>query len=249
MAKRYHYFYEIKNNLNGKIYRGIHSTNNLNDGYMGSGVGIRNAIQKYGEESFTKTILKFFDTREELAAYEKQQVDLNFILREDTYNQITGGEKHTILGAKLSQEAKDKISKRNKGKKRSDEFRRQDSLRQRDLRWVHKTEEDGTTLKAHIHEFKLQEYLSAGWSLGMGHFRSEENREKIRQARLGSKLSPKHVEAIRRANTGRSFTEDHKNKIGNARLGRRFMKKGDQRAFVHSEEQESYLEQGWVFGR
>lgn len=242
--KKYHYFYEIRNNLNGKIYRGIHSTNNLNDGYMGSGVGIRNAIQKYGVDSFTKTILRFFDTREELAAYEAEQVNLKFILREDTYNQITGGEKHSILGAKLSQEAKDKISKGNRGKKRTEEFCRQNSQQRQDLRWVNR---DG--IKLHIHEPDLERYLQDGWSEGMGHFRTEENREKIRQARLGSKLSLEHVEAIRRANTGQKFTDDHRNKIAMSRTGRRFMQKNGQRVFVRLSEQEQLLKEDWIFGR
>ena len=51
--KRYFYFYKITNNKNGKYYYGVHSTNNLNDGYMGSGVGIKRAIEKYGISSFT----------------------------------------------------------------------------------------------------------------------------------------------------------------------------------------------------
>lgn len=42
-TKKYHYFYKITNTINNKYYYGVHSTDNLNDGYMGSGTVIRMA--------------------------------------------------------------------------------------------------------------------------------------------------------------------------------------------------------------
>ena len=70
-----HYLYEIKNKLNGKIYIGIHSTENVDDGYMGSGSLIMKAIEKYGKYNFTKTILEYCDNRELLVELEKKIVN------------------------------------------------------------------------------------------------------------------------------------------------------------------------------
>ena len=88
---RYHFVYKITNNVNSKIYVGVHSTNNINDGYMGSGKIFRNAFQKYGRESFSREILGFFYTRQAAYSEEERIVDSDFIKREDTYNIVIGG--------------------------------------------------------------------------------------------------------------------------------------------------------------
>lgn len=98
MEKRYNYFYQITNNVNGNFYYGIHSTDNLNDGYMGSGHRLQTAIKLYGIESFTKEIIKFFDTRKELAEYEAEFVTEKLIENRNCYNSILGGEGFNTIG-------------------------------------------------------------------------------------------------------------------------------------------------------
>ena len=61
-VKKYNYFYKITNNLNNHFYYGIHSTNDLEDGYMGSGTRLHYAYKKYGIDNFSKEILKYFET-------------------------------------------------------------------------------------------------------------------------------------------------------------------------------------------
>lgn len=98
IKRKYHYFYKITNNINGHFYFGIHSTDNLDDGYMGSGSRLNYAYKKYGIENFTKEILKFFDSRKECSDYEAEVVNEVLIEDPNCYNVILGGDNGTTYG-------------------------------------------------------------------------------------------------------------------------------------------------------
>ena len=87
----YYLVYEVKNKLNGKIYVGYHKTNDLDDGYMGSGKHIKAVINKYGVEKFEKRIIKFCSSEEEMKKVEIEIANEEFIKRQDTYNLKVGG--------------------------------------------------------------------------------------------------------------------------------------------------------------
>ena len=94
----YHYFYKITNNINGHFYYGIHSTDNLDDGYMGSGRYLRRAYKKFGIENFSKEIVKFFENREDCANFEKEIVTEELVNDSNCYNISLGGEQTSCKG-------------------------------------------------------------------------------------------------------------------------------------------------------
>jgi glycine cleavage system H lipoate-binding protein len=89
--KKYHYLYKITNIINNKYYIGVHSTNNLDDKYFGSGTAIKNAIKKYGIENFKKEVIEFFDTAEEKWLPEIKYVTLDVTKDKNSYNMAPGG--------------------------------------------------------------------------------------------------------------------------------------------------------------
>ena len=87
-----HYIYKTTCNVTGRWYIGMHSTCNLEDGYMGSGKRLRRSIRKYGKENHTKEILEYFDTREELVEAEKKAITEDMITDSNCMNLCVGGQ-------------------------------------------------------------------------------------------------------------------------------------------------------------
>lgn len=94
----YHYVYQTKNLINGKTYIGRHSTNNLNDGYIGSGKMLKRAIQKHGKENFECIPLCHFDTHEESIEEEKFLVTREYCKDKNNYNIVEGGSNPIMYG-------------------------------------------------------------------------------------------------------------------------------------------------------
>jgi group I intron endonuclease len=93
--------------VNNKIYVGVHKTKNINDGYMGSGKVIKDAICKYGIDNFKKDILEFFDDSESMYARESEVVTEEFLLRDDVYNLRRGGfGGFTYINSELTEQMK-----------------------------------------------------------------------------------------------------------------------------------------------
>lgn len=87
----YHIVYLTTNLVNNKIYVGVHSTYNLNDGYLGSGIILSRSIKKYGERNFKRDILYYCLSRQDALDIESLIVNRDFVNNESTYNIHIGG--------------------------------------------------------------------------------------------------------------------------------------------------------------
>jgi len=90
--KSIHYLYKTTCVITGRYYIGMHSTTNLEDGYMGSGKRLRYSIRKYGVENHVKEILEFFDSRELLVEAEKTAITTDMLCDKMCMNLKGGGE-------------------------------------------------------------------------------------------------------------------------------------------------------------
>lgn len=89
--KKYNYLYKVTCKIDDSVYIGVHSTDNLNDGYKGSGTLLKRKIEKHGWENFTKEILSHYATRKEVLEAEAQHVNPAFLKLEHVMNLVAGG--------------------------------------------------------------------------------------------------------------------------------------------------------------
>lgn len=130
----YYIIYKTTNCVNNKYYIGCHHTNDLNDGYMGSGKHLRYAIKKYGADKFKFEILHFLNTKEEMFELERKLVNEDLVKDVNSYNLKIGssGGNPGIVGAfkgkKHSVETKEKQRRASLRQVTSDEKRRKLSV-------------------------------------------------------------------------------------------------------------------------
>ena len=93
---RFHYVYLITNKINNKTYVGkricVHKSDTPEtDGYMGSGVYLGYAKNKYGIENFSKEILAVCYSKNILNILEKEYIKLYREIGKAEYNISDGG--------------------------------------------------------------------------------------------------------------------------------------------------------------
>ena len=72
----------------------MHSTDCLEDGYLGSGTILKKAVSKYGSDCFEREILSYHQTREAVAIAEAELLKTIPISDKLCYNIIKGGKRY-----------------------------------------------------------------------------------------------------------------------------------------------------------
>lgn len=183
----YYFIYKTTNLINGKFYIGKHSTTDLNDSYLGSGLLLQEAIEKYGRENFSREILEFCSDYSDLNRTEKQYITSNLISLEECYNIALGGQggnlgyvvnekigrsmSYVLRGSKKSKEHKENLRKSLEGRSTSKEV-----LQKRVRKW----KENIYSLSEQERKEKFGHFKKLNGFYGKSH--SEESKEKMRSS-------------------------------------------------------------------
>ena len=170
--KKYHFIYKTTNLLSGKYYIGMHSTYNLNDGYMGSGNRLRRSLKKHGKENHVVEILEFCLSLDELKKREEEIVNLNEIAKEECLNLRVGG-----TGGFTSEQQKINALKSHK---------KQKHLRETNKEWKEKNiEAKSKSMKQQYEKGVRDRKIVLDWT-GLNH--SEETKKIMSELKKGKGL-------------------------------------------------------------
>ena len=207
--KKYHFIYKTTNILNGKYYYGLHSTSNLDDGYLGSGRRLKYSLNKYGKENHKREIIEYCDTRKQVLTRENEIVNLNEIAKEDCMNLIVGGGNTYIYTP--TDDIKRKISLSMVGKVRTKQHSNNlsKSLSGRKLSELHKenlkNNHVGRTGIPHTEETKKKlSNVHLGKQYSLGHIQTNEHKKKIREANKGKTRSAETKRKMSEAKRGKT---------------------------------------------
>ncbi len=171
--RTYHLVYKTTCLNTGRFYIGLHSADDLEDDYLGSGLRLRRSIKKYGVAAHKREIIQIFKTRAEASNYEKEILTEKLIKDPECLNCGPGG-----LGAvdrsATSEETKLKLSIASKNYVRTKE-------------WYEKTV---STRKLNNSYFHTPETKAKIGLANSGRKLSEETKAKIGKAHLGMKRPP-----------------------------------------------------------
>lgn len=124
--RKFHFIYKTTCLITKCYYVGMHSTDDLNDDYFGSGRRLKGSVKRYGEENHHREILEMFDDRDALRNREAEIVNDELLKDELCMNILPGGKggwdfinasgKGLRTGSVVSAATRQKISEANSGR-------------------------------------------------------------------------------------------------------------------------------------
>ena len=258
---RYFFTYKTTNNINGKYYLGVHSTSNLDDGYLGSGTVITEAFSKYGKENFTREILRFYDSGEEAYKAEAELITERDLKDPNCYNISTGGRGGSynsvhfyVPGGKKYLVRSEAVPKFLEEHPEAIQGMTKDVIEASRLRNLGKKLVSKGLKSMMVPESEVKRYLEDGWKLGA----SDNTNLKNRLSKEGFKVMHKGsvTKHVKPCDVSSFLKEGYEfgpakwlnEKQGKGHRGLLRISRGSEEKMVPADSLNSWLEQGYVKG-
>lgn len=191
----YGFIYITTNTINGKKYIGQKKFDDRGkwETYLGSGVVLKNAVEKYGKENFDRYIVDYAFTSDELNELEYEYTKVLDVVEDDSfYNLVYGG--GTVTGLKFSPETLSRLSELASGE--NNYFYGKRYIGEQNPFYGRKHTLESRNKMSESHKGRKP------WNKGRVGVYSEEALLKMRHSKLGKPLSESHKNAIREGVSG-----------------------------------------------
>jgi hypothetical protein len=207
--RKFHLVYKTTCLITGRYYIGLHSTDKIDDKYLGSGKRLRRSVIKHGIEAHKRETLLEFNSRTEASEYEKLLITKEMLIDPMCLNCGPGGLGATDRSA-TKEETRIKLSEASKKYVRTKEWYEKVVTTRKAGDGYAKSDEEKEKIRITLTGKKLtdehKKKISEG---GMGLKRTKETCDNISEALKGKMLGvPKPT-----------FSEEHKENIKLARIG------------------------------
>lgn len=250
----YGFIYITTNLISGKSYVGkrVIKNNKKDETYLGSGKILKQAIEKHGIENFSRVILEYCNSEEELIKNEENYIKLKNNLAPNGYNiskKGTGGDiiheknKQKVYeklskslkryhdeiqriepnGFRIPKDVRDKISKAHLGKKKSKEHSKKNSEAQKKSEVIKKKCDSRRKNNKEWHTDSTRKKIS---EKRKGYKHSEEWKKEHSKKLTGKPRSEHEIERMR------NFMTDGSNKVSCQKCSRTLNKNNYQRHFI-----------------
>lgn len=232
----YGYIYETTNLLNGKKYIGQHRAEKLDKNYLGSGIILHQAIEKYGKDNFSIKILEECESQSKMNEREIYWIEyFNAVSSKDYYNLGMGGTgwNNSVNKFPMSDARRNHISLACKG-------------RPSPRKGKHHTKKAiEKNRQAHL-EVKLSEETKKKISLATS---GKNNPMYGKSAMLGKHHSEETKRKMSESAKGRKMSEESKEKLRNYYKGKiKIVNKFNKIILIKPEELDKYINSGWKRG-
>lgn len=240
----YGYIYETTNLINGMRYIGQHKSDKFDPSYLGSGIRLNKAINKYGRENFKVELITWKDTKEDLDWEEKKCIYFwKKAYKDELYNDAFGGEGGNTCRYKNQEEIEEICRKRNNALKGQIYIHKNNIIKRvnsEDFENIYKQDgwEKGFTKELiekqanarnydviikKLKQIKMTDEKKNRISKSVKNlWNDEEYRKHQSDVHKGNKLSKESREKISKANKGRKLSEKTRAKIGKTKIGNKY---------------------------
>lgn len=182
-----HFIYLTTNLINNKKYIGKHY-GELDDSYLGSGVLLQRAINKYGEKNFKRIILYISKDAKENNEKEKQFITIyNAVKSDEFYNIASGGDGGDLFNC-LSLEQKEIVRKKYKERSTGENNPMYGKHHSEETKQKIRENTDKSFTQTLEYKQKMSKAVSGEKNGMYGHNHTEISKKKMSDAKKGKKL-------------------------------------------------------------